>query len=247
MTMMIDPYRFATSGDPDFAEVVLLLTANTNALVEWAGVPHVDVFDGLGVSGISAAQVLFDESSYHNQNEFTDHTNYIDCSDDVNLNRFVFDGLFTMEGWFYRVTDGGGALSTLFANSKTPSPGYFFLGPKFDGAGNTLVFAYNAASSVELTDLAMGYDEWLHVAITRDEDDVVRVFLNGVPSAIESTISGSFGGTVSGATHFTICEGVPFVSADFDGYFDQIRVTRGVCRYTGAFTPPAEPFPTSGV
>lgn len=244
--MLIDPYRFVPA-DPDFQDVALLLTANTGALLEFAGVPHVVTFNGTGVGGISSAQSKFGGFSYHNQNEFVDHTNYVDCYDDVDLTRFVYPGEFTMEGWFFWVTDGGGALSTLFANSKTPSAGYFFLGVEWDSGVNarTLQFNYNAAGVGDLNDLVLPFGQWVHIAITRDASNVVRVFMDGVPSATQPTIAGSFGGVAAdGFTHFTICEGVPFVSADFDGYFDQIRVTPGVCRYDAAFTPPTEPFPT---
>ena len=143
--------------------------------------------------------------------------------------------------------------STIFANSKTPSAGYFFLGVKFDGGGRTLQFNYDNAGGLALNDLVLPHNQWVHVAISRDASNVVRVFLDGVPSATTTTIAGDFGGTSGGASHFTIgvmivaaVLGVPFVSADFDGYFDNIRVTRGLCRYNSPFTPPIAPFPTSG-
>jgi hypothetical protein len=246
MPMLIDPYRFGIT-DPDFQDVALLLTAQNGALLEWSGVPHLDLYDGSGVSGISSAQAKFGTTSYHNQNEFVDHTNYVDAYDDVDLTRFVYPGEFTMEGWFFWVTDGGGALSTLFANAKTPSAGYFFLGVTWNSGGSPrrMRFFYNASGSESLDDLTLPFNQWVHVAITRDASNVVRVFLDGVPSATQPTIVGSFGGIAAdGFTHFTVCEGVPFVSADFDGYFDQIRVTPGVCRYDAPFTPPTEPFPT---
>jgi hypothetical protein len=242
----------------DFGNNVLLLQYNTGVQVESTECPHVDqIIANPGApnpGGISTAQHKFGTASYHNRNEAVDNTNYVQCWDETTLNRFVFSGPFTMEGWFYRVSDGGGRLSTLFANNKTPGAGYFFLGPYWNNNSqgatpNALVFQYNTSGEVVLPDLTMGYGGWIHIAITRDDNDVVRVFLDGVPSATQPVIPGQFGGTVEEspnplATYFTICEGVPFVSADFDGYFDQIRVTRNVCRYTTAFTPPDAPFPT---
>lgn len=247
-------YSNVVDLDPaGFGNNVLLLQYNSGVQIESTSVPHIDQVIGVSSgSGISTAQAKFDTHSYFNENQAVDNTNYVQCWDEVALTRFVFTGLFTMEGWFWRDTDGGGEMSTLFANNKTPGAGYFFLGPIWNSTGfgdepaNSLVFQYNS-SEVSLSDLIMGYDQWIHIAITRDEDDVVRVFLNGVPSAVQPTISGAFGGTSTEApnplaTYFTICEGVPFVSADFDGYFDQIRVSRGVCRYREAFTPPTAPF-----
>lgn len=238
--------------DENFAEVVLLLTANTGMLIEWSGVPHVDIINVEGNSGISAAQIKFDLASYHNKNEFVDHHNYVDAYDDVDLTRFALTGPFTVEGWFFWVTDGGGEKSTIVANSMEPSAGYFFLGVHWDAPGflgepaRSLSFAYDTSGYQNLTDLVMSFGTWTHVAITRDASNVVRVFLGGVPSATQPVIPGTFGGVaLDGFTHLTICEGVPFISADFDGYWDQVRVTNGICRYISTFTPPTEPFPTS--
>lgn len=32
-----------------------------------------------------------------------------------------------------------------------------------------------------------------------------------------------------------------------DGYFDEVRITKGIARYTADFTPPTEPFPNHGI
>ena len=79
---------------------------------------------------------------------------------------------------------------------------------------------------------------WHHVAATR-QGNTFRLFLDGA-------LLGSFSNTTSfgsipGAVGFQ-----PAVSGrGWAGYIDDVRVTKGVARYTANFTPPTGPFPDS--
>lgn len=79
---------------------------------------------------------------------------------------------------------------------------------------------------------------WTHVAITRS-GGTLRTFLNGVP-----------GGSGANATNLNDASVVvlgnePNFASDFNGYIDDVRLTKGVARYTSAFTPPSAAFPNS--
>jgi hypothetical protein len=82
---------------------------------------------------------------------------------------------------------------------------------------------------------------WHHFAVRR-ASGVVRIYLNGEMSATTYTdptnIADNFVriGTLNGGTN---------VNNSFTGNFDEVRITKGVSRYTANFTPPTEPFPNS--
>jgi hypothetical protein len=78
--------------------------------------------------------------------------------------------------------------------------------------------------------------QWNHIAITRSGTSL-RLFFNGaLQGASPYTDSTNYSGT-----------GVLAVGAgvlgDFNGYIDDLRITKGVARYTANFTPPTESFP----
>lgn len=95
----------------------------------------------------------------------------------------------------------------------------------FDGSTNLLATPAPAQNT------------WHHVAICR-QGSTIRMFLNGalVSSATYSTNIASTNMRIGTST-----TGV----GTLDGYIDEFRVTKGVARYTAAFTPPSAPFPNS--
>ena len=80
-------------------------------------------------------------------------------------------------------------------------------------------------------DIADG--EWHHVAFSRDGASG-RLFLDGVQ--VGSTLSLST--TELGPTGKPICVGSQNGSSDFNGYIEDVRITKGLARYTANFTPP---------
>lgn len=78
---------------------------------------------------------------------------------------------------------------------------------------------------------------WVNIAVVR-ESGVLYYYVNG--SLIGS---GSF---TSDLTNTTAIIGTTFQTAQsYRGYLDEFRITEGVARYTGNFTPPTEPFPNN--
>jgi hypothetical protein len=81
---------------------------------------------------------------------------------------------------------------------------------------------------------------WIHLAADRDASNVLRVYANGVVVA-SATVSSAF---------FTTGQ-VPTIGNDgngfrpFPGHLDEARITKGVTRYGGAFTPPTTAFPNT--
>ena len=79
--------------------------------------------------------------------------------------------------------------------------------------------------------------QWYHFAATRDSSSVQRLFVDGVlVASATSTNDYSQNGFRLGYT--------PYSNAPFlNGYIDDLRITKGVARYTANFTPPTAAFP----
>lgn len=80
---------------------------------------------------------------------------------------------------------------------------------------------------------------WSHVAVSRDVDGMLRMFVNGVliqsrANSTTRTLLGPGGVNIGGSLGFN--------TVDFSGYIDEVRVTKK-CRYTGNFPIPTNPFP----
>lgn len=94
-------------------------------------------------------------------------------------------------------------------------------------AGGTATFAAPAATNV-----------WDHLALVRS-GDIYTLYVNGIAKG-----SRTVGGAIHDSSAAMFIGGSPY-TADIDGYIDEVRITKGVARYTANFTPPDAPFPDS--
>ena len=80
---------------------------------------------------------------------------------------------------------------------------------------------------------------WTHYAVVRNGTDILT-FANGTLTTTASI------GTVSlyynSADTVVIGGQTSGTSRSVNGYIDELRVTKGIARYTTNFTPPTEPF-----
>jgi hypothetical protein len=85
---------------------------------------------------------------------------------------------------------------------------------------------------------------WYHIAFVR-YGNTTQFFLNGISQGTAST-SGAHYWT---SNHRTII-GAWYLNGSYsrflNGYIDDLRITKGLARYTQNFTPPTAPLPTSG-
>jgi hypothetical protein len=140
-------------------------------------------------------------------------------------------GTWCLEAWVYRTTDSGTsqilfdfrttvseAVPTLFL-SATYVPGYLVSGSQ----------VITGAAAIPL-------NTWTHIAVSKDGTNNTRLFVNGTQS----------GSTYTDTT--TYIQGPAVVGARFDGtlgfygYIDDVRISKGVARYTTNFTAPTTAF-----
>jgi len=142
-------------------------------------------------------------------------------------------GDFTIESWIYVSSY---VTSSAIISKGSNGPFLIFLGEQNEIA----FYSSTNGSSWAVADLriATSYatNTWHHIAVTRS-GSTVRTFFNGV-LANSTTLTGA---VFSNSTDVSVGR----YTNTFDGYIQDLRVTKGVARYTANFAAPTEPFPTN--
>jgi len=115
------------------------------------------------------------------------------------------------------------------SDTNPASSGWAFV--IYDTTG-ALVFYFNGASSVSGS-LVVPVGSWSHVAATMNSG-TLRLFLNGVLDAYGTPARG-----IESLDPLWVGREGSSSSTPMNGYIDDLRITRGVARYTTTFTPPA--------
>lgn len=137
-------------------------------------------------------------------------------------------GDFTIEFWFYPITRGSrliskrsiGTNATWFVDVLTAS-----------GQPRLIVFG---SSTVVVEGPVVNFGAWHHIAICR-QGNTYRIYADGVSgSAVESSV-------LPGISTNPLAIGLDPAYPESDptiGYIDDLRITKGVARYTTDFIPP---------
>ena len=159
-------------------------------------------------------------------------------------------GDFTIECWAYiagnsSLDNGGNRVAGIFSGysttgTSTSSYTFEILGnPTTTGTG--LGF-YNNVSNVQtsvVATTAIAQNTWHHIAVARS-GTTTRLFLNG------SIVGSGTLGNQNVNTDYTINIGRLGLAGylqELNGYIDDLRITKGVARYTTNFTAPTAAFP----
>jgi hypothetical protein len=146
-----------------------------------------------------------------------------------------FSGDFTIE---MDVRPGSTADMIIGSSSSDGNTQIFRLN---EGGSGTLSFFLNGTAVFSATAAGIVVDAWQHLAIARSGSST-RMFVDGVQVGSTNTSwSGTFRMDKIGLLWFS---GSPF-SNRYTGFIDNLRITKGIARYTANFTPPTAPFPDS--
>jgi hypothetical protein len=156
---------------------------------------------------------------------------------------------FTIEGWIYMnslpiddykqiVCFGTGPSAQrwiLFIDTRTSQSTPYLRFLSINSSNAVIIDVTGAGSS------GWSAGTWYHVAVTRS-GNTFKLFRNGVQNGATVTNSGSCPATAStGALYVGAEVGGGF--ANWNGYIDDLRITKGYARYTSNFTPPIIAFP----
>jgi hypothetical protein len=141
-------------------------------------------------------------------------------------------GDFTIEGWIYN--------STLPSNARMLSQGSYTTGEYL-----FIIYSSGAADFTEATTARLSFPsgsfktgQWQYFTIVRNGSgsNNLTAYINGV-SVATATSSYNYNATTSTYIGSNPNTG----SQDFNGYIKDLRITKGIARYTTTFTPPTTP------
>lgn len=154
------------------------------------------------------------------------------------LTDFSFSGDFTVEFYMYP-TAFGASWGSFVVDTRNTSGGngtglciYYGYAPN----GNKLS-VYDGTTSIETT-FVPPLNAWSHVAVVR-ASGVISVYANG--DLVNTPVSNST--TISCSQFLIGCSANAASTTGIAGYIDDLRVTKGVARYTANFAVPTEAFP----
>jgi hypothetical protein len=146
-------------------------------------------------------------------------------------------GDFTIEFWLYEnsvaASDQG-----LIDMRPASTNGYY---PYLYSYNGTIVYWLNSAAVITSAASSIIAGVWYYITLTRSGSST-RLFINGVQAGSTYTnataLLGDNNRPVIG------CAGITLGASPLNGYIEDLRITKGVARYTGNFTVPTNKLPT---
>lgn len=149
-------------------------------------------------------------------------------------------GDWTVEMFVY-VTSYNAQTSRLFQTADGDLAVSIYM--TMDNVGNLVlsassngVFPPNLFSASAATPI--GLNAWTHVAYVRNGNNFTA-YVNGVGTLVATTSSSLY----YSAAQVPVIGGQTSPQRSLNGNIDEVRITKGVARYTANFTPPAQAFP----
>lgn len=235
--MLINPYMFGAS-DSNFTNVSLLLHGNgTNGSTFIAdSSPRVKTLTAVGNAQISTVISKFGGSSIAFDGS-GDRLAMPENSD------FAFGtGDFTVEFWAYKSANGINGYDCVFSSFLTGNTPTFIV--ELSSSRGFCIVHIPASGSFRICSASATVNDsaWHHWAVCRS-GTTWYLFKDGVALSKnqDQIAGGSIATSLNG--HWVGSELDGTTLYDFNGYIDELRITKGVARYTSNFTPPSAPFP----
>jgi hypothetical protein len=215
--------------DPNFANVSLLLHGNgTNGSTTFID----NSPNAFTVTAVGNAQIDTTIKKYGTGSIELDGTgDYLTVPSNAVLGLGAGD--YTIELWIYLTLDfnvnGKGVITANYLNN------FAVIGAN-SGTGNRIDFYY-AGAAFSTSTTFINLNTWTHIAICR-LSGTTKIYFNGNQVGTSNLLTGT--GVANTVYVGTLSHDIP---QTMSGYIDDVRITKGVARYTANFTPPSTQFP----
>jgi hypothetical protein len=231
----------SSPSDPDFASVSLLLHMDgANGSTAFTDSSNNSlVFTAAENAQISTAEKKFGTGSAFFSSSGSDGIYASTYGSAFNFG----SGDFTVEWWWYPLNLTSNAYQLIFSSWHGGQEAFWF------GTGNgrlcvslnANVFNFDFGFGGTNDNSSIALNQWQHCACVRFGNSV-KLFVDGV-----NTDNGTFSGSVDSPSGNIDVGGFDYSGGGFissHGYVDDLRVTKGVARYTANFTPPTAAHPS---
>jgi hypothetical protein len=222
----------AANLDPYYSDISLLLHGNgingSTLIIDNSPTPK--TVTAVGNAQISTAQSKFGVSSIlfdGNADELTTPSN----------NNFAFGTSdFTVEAWVFELARAQYA-AVLEIGNHAINGILFMANGGSDTNGRIGIYCQNGGGFGAST-VAGSLNAWNHLAWVRSAGQL-KCYVNGIGGTSAAfTFNHTDTATITIGSTATVN-----LAYDFNGYIDDLRITKGVARYTANFTPPTAQFP----
>lgn len=206
----------------------LTAITNTSLLCNFTNASIADLAMQNNLETVGNAQVSTSVVKYGTGSLYFDGSgDYLKLPSSINL--AFGSGSWTIEFWFYPLSSYGSGQGILAFSDDKDNLDY-------GSTSNTLRY-YNGSTATTFTGVSITANTWQHIALVNNSG-TVRVYVNGTQSTNSAT-----GATSSSSRSLNILANTAG-SALINAYIDDLRISRGIARYTASFTPPASALPT---
>lgn len=155
----------------------------------------------------------------------------------VSGSRFSFPGDFTIEGWFYFTRNDVGYQGLLSTSTTGDQTGWILI-----LESNNRVYFYATSGYGWQIGISSNFqppvNQWVHLAVVRSGSSI-KMYQNGNEIGSGTSSISITGGTVINVGSYAHFSGG---RKGFQGYMDEVRISKDIARYSAAFSAPTEPF-----
>ena len=206
----------------------LLLSFQDSAIPDLSGLNNIDTVGNAKVGGT-------DPTKYgSNAMQFDGSGDYLLLENNMEVFEFG-SGDFTIEFWLY--TNDATDNQTLIDFRPASTSGLYPL--IYIPSGSTEDIRYRVNGTNRIISSTISSNAWIHVAVARSGSST-KLFINGTQQGSTYADSNNYAlpsRVVIGAGSFNLG------GAPLNGFIDDLRITKGIARYTSNFTAPTDALP----